>query len=430
MPDRAGPPCLFEKGRPGRKAEREGHAPVTDTTLSRPAAGSTAFSILAAISACHLLNDMIQSLLPAVYPILKDEFGLSFAQLGLLTFVYQVTASLLQPLVGLFTDRRPMPYSLVFGMGSTLLGLLILAWAPGFPALLAGGMLLGFGSSIFHPEASRIARQASGGAHGLAQSLFQVGGNLGSALGPLLAAFIILPHGQGSLSWFAVAALAGMVVMVRLGSWQRQTAKPRAGAGRAATHHADLPAGRVARAVGILIALIVSKYVYLASITSYYIFYLIDRFGLSTGDAQLCLFVFLAAVAAGTVIGGPVGDRIGRKTVIWVSILGILPFTLALPYVGLTATIILSAVIGLALASAFPAIVVYAQELLPGRVGMVSGLFFGLAFGVAGIGAAGLGMLADWRGIGFVYSACSFLPLLGLLTVFLPDVERRRTRAA
>ncbi|WP_434626036.1 MFS transporter [Azospirillum sp. B2RO_4] len=392
--------------------------------MSRPGAGSTAFSILAAISACHLLNDMIQSLLPAVYPILKDEFGLSFAQLGLLTFVYQVTASLLQPLVGLFTDRKPMPYSLVFGMGSTLLGLLTLAWAPGFPALLAGGMLLGFGSSVFHPEASRIARQASGGAHGLAQSLFQVGGNLGSSLGPLLAAFVILPHGQGSLSWFAIAALAGMVVMVRLGSWQRLNAKPRT-SGRQPAHRSELPAGQVARAVGILIALIISKYVYLASITSYYIFYLIDRFGLSTGDAQLCLFVFLAAVAAGTVIGGPVGDRIGRKTVIWVSILGILPFTLALPYVGLTATIVLSAVIGLALASAFPAIVVYAQELLPGRVGLVSGLFFGLAFGVAGIGAAGLGVVADWRGIGFVYTACSFLPLLGLLTVFLPNVERR-----
>jgi len=397
---------------------------VTDTTMSRSRTGSTAFSILAAISACHLLNDMIQSLLPAVYPILKDEFGLSFAQLGLLTFVYQVTASLLQALVGLFTDRKPMPYSLVFGMGSTLLGLLTLAWAPGYPALLAGGMLLGFGSSVFHPEASRIARQASGGAHGLAQSLFQVGGNLGSSLGPLLAAFVILPHGQGSLSWFAIAALAGMVVMVRLGSWQRLNAKPRT-SGRQPAHRSELPAGQVARAVGILIALIVSKYVYLASITSYYIFYLIDRFGLSTGDAQLCLFVFLAAVAAGTVIGGPVGDRIGRKTVIWVSILGILPFTLALPYVGLTATVVLSAVIGLALASAFPAIVVYAQELLPGRVGLVSGLFFGLAFGVAGIGAAGLGVIADWRGIGFVYSACSFLPLLGLLTVFLPNVERR-----
>ena len=403
---------------------------MTETTLSRPGTGTTAFSILGAISACHLLNDMIQSLLPAIYPILKEGFGLSFAQLGLLTFTYQVTASLLQPLVGLFTDRKPMPYSLVFGMGSTLLGLLTLAWAPGFPALLAGGMLLGFGSSIFHPEASRIARQASGGAHGLAQSLFQVGGNLGSALGPLLAAFIILPHGQGSLSWFAITALAGMVVLARLGSWQRLNAKPRMGSGHATARQDGLPAGQVTRAVGILIALIVSKYVYLASITSYYTFYLMERFALSTGDAQLCLFVFLAAVAAGTVIGGPVGDRIGRKTVIWVSILGILPFTLALPYVGLTATVILSAVIGLALASAFPAIVVYAQELLPGRVGMVSGLFFGLAFGVAGIGAAGLGILADWRGIGFVYAACSFLPLLGLLTVFLPDVERHKSRAA
>lgn len=399
---------------------------MTETTLSRPTTGTTAFSILGAISACHLLNDMIQSLLPAIYPILKDGFGLSFAQLGLLTLTYQATASLLQPLVGLFTDRRPLPYSLVLGMGSTLLGLLVLAAAPGFPALLAGGMMLGLGSSIFHPEASRIARMASGGAHGLAQSLFQVGGNIGSSLGPLLAAFIILPHGQGSLGWFAIAALGGMVVLARLGSWQRLNAKPRARGGQAEAALQRLPAGQVARAIAILIALIVSKYVYLASISSYYTFYLMERFALSTGTAQLCLFVFLAAVAAGTVIGGPVGDRIGRKTVIWVSILGILPFTLALPHVGLTATVGLSAVVGLALASAFPAIVVYAQELLPGRVGMVSGLFFGLAFGVGGVGAAGLGLLADRMGIGFVYAVCSFLPLLGLLTVFLPDVERAR----
>lgn len=397
---------------------------MTETTLGRARTGTTAFSILGAISACHLLNDMIQSLLPAVYPILKEGFGLSFAQLGLLTLTYQVTASLLQPLVGLFTDRRPLPYSLVLGMGSTLLGLLMLAWAPGFPALLAGGMMLGLGSSIFHPEASRIARLASGGAHGLAQSLFQVGGNVGSSLGPLLAAFIILPNGQGSLSWFAIAALCGMVVLARLGSWQRLNTKPRtAGAGTQARAN-GLPAGTVVRAIAILIALIVSKYVYLASISSYYTFYLMERFALSTGDAQLCLFVFLAAVAAGTVIGGPIGDRIGRKRVIWTSILGILPFTLALPYVGLAATVALSAIIGLALASAFPAIVVYAQELLPGRVGLVSGLFFGLAFGVGGLGAAGLGMLADRTGIGFVYTVCSFLPLLGLLTAFLPDVER------
>nr|WP_246513027.1 MFS transporter [Azospirillum picis] len=397
--------------------------------MSRPSPGVTAFSVLGAISACHLLNDMIQSLLPAIYPILKDSFGLSFSQLGLLTLTYQVTASLLQPVVGLVTDRRPMPYSLVLGMGSTLLGLLTLAAAPGFPALLAGGVLLGFGSSIFHPEASRLARMASGGAHGLAQSLFQVGGNLGSALGPLLAAFIILPHGQGSLAWFAFAALAGMVVLARLGSWHRLNGKPRARGGAAVPGN-DLPAGQVARAIAILIALIISKYVYLASISSYYTFYLMERFALSTGTAQLCLFAFLAAVAAGTVIGGPIGDRIGRKTVIWVSILGILPFTLALPYVGLTATVALSVVIGLALASAFPAIVVYAQELLPGRVGTVSGLFFGLAFGVGGLGAAGLGLVADRMGIDFVYAACSYLPLLGLLTALLPNTEDRARRAA
>lgn len=390
--------------------------------MSRSGAGTTVFSVLGAISVCHLLNDMIQSLLLAIYPILKGDFGLSFAQLGLLTLAYQVTASLLQPLVGLFTDRRPLRYSLVLGMGSTLLGLVALATAPGYPALLAGGMMLGVGSSIFHPEASRIARLASGGAHGLAQSLFQVGGNVGSSLGPLLAAFIILPHGRGSLAWFAAAALAGMMVLAQLGRWYGRNGTRRAAGGGAAAG-AVLPQGRVTRAVAILIALIVSKYVYLASISSYYTFYLMARFGLSTGSAQLCLFAFLAAVAAGTVIGGPIGDRIGRKTVIWVSILGVLPFTLALPYVGLAATVGLSVVIGLALASAFPAIVVYAQELLPGRVGMVSGLFFGLAFGVGGIGAAGLGMLADRMGIGFVYGACSFLPALGLLAAFLPRIE-------
>lgn len=395
---------------------------TTDTIQSRPRASATAVPILGAISVCHLLNDMIQSLLPAIYPILKGGFDLSFAQVGLLTLTYQITASLLQPLVGLFTDRRPVPYSLAAGMGASLLGLVTLAFAPNFPALVAGGMLLGLGSSIFHPEASRIARLASGGAHGLAQSVFQVGGNLGAALGPLLAAFVVLPRGQESLAWFALAAMGGMAILTGLGRWYKRNGHARPVRGGAA-RHADLTAGQVRRAMAVLVALIVSKYVYLASISSYYTFYLMERFTLTTETAQLCLFVFLAAVATGTVIGGPVGDRIGRKTVIWVSILGILPFTLALPYVGLTATVVLSAVIGLALASAFPAIVVYAQELMPGRVGMVSGLFFGLAFGVGGIGAAGLGVLADRMGIAFVYEVCSFLPLLGLFTVLLPNVR-------
>ncbi|MGF7173573.1 MFS transporter [Azospirillum doebereinerae] len=399
------------------------------SAIARPKAGTTAFSILGAISACHLLNDMMQSLLPAIYPILKEGFDLSFTQIGVLTLIYQITASLLQPLIGLFTDRRPMPYSLTIGMGATLGGLVTLAFATGYPMLLAGGVLLGLGSSIFHPEASRIARLASGGAHGLAQSLFQVGGNLGSSLGPLLAAFVILPHGQSSLAWFAFAALAGMVVLAGLGNWSKHNGHTRRAARGAGAGHSDLTQAQVRRAMSVLVVLIFSKYIYLASITSYYTFYLMHRFDLPARTAQLCLFVFLAAVATGTVIGGPIGDRIGRKTVIWTTILGILPFTLVLPHVGLTATIALSAVIGLALASAFPAIVVYAQELVPGRVGMVSGLFFGLAFGFAGIGAAGLGVLADWMGIDFVYLVCSFLPLLGLFAVLLPKTGQKAERA-
>lgn len=403
---------------------------MTDTVLSRPRVGATAFPILGAISVCHLLNDMIQSLLPAIYPILKGGFDLSFTQVGLLTLTYQITASLLQPCVGLITDGRPMPYSLVAGMGASLLGLLTLALAPNFPTLVAGGMLLGLGSSIFHPEASRIARMASGGAHGLAQSLFQVGGNAGAALGPLLAAFVVLPRGQGSLAWFALAALGGMSILTGLGRWAARNGHTRSVRRSAAASRNTPSHARVGRTMAVLIALIVSKYLYLASIGSYYTFYLMERFQLPTESAQLCLFVFLAAVATGTVIGGPIGDRIGRRAVIWVSILGVLPFTLALPHVGLTATVALSAVIGLALASAFPAIVVYAQELMPGRVGMVSGLFFGLAFGVAGLGAGGLGLLADRMGIGFVYQVCAFLPALGLLAALLPDLRSDGPKAA
>ncbi len=396
--------------------------------VARPHASSdaarTAFPVLGAISFCHLLNDMMQSLLPAIYPMLKGGFHLDFAQIGLLTLTYQTTASLFQPLVGRFTDRRPLPWSLPFGMAFTLVGLLGLAIAPDYAALLGGAALLGVGSSIFHPESSRIARLASGGRHGLAQSLFQVGGTFGQALGPLLAAFVILPHGRGSLAWFALVALGGIAILSLLGHWYKTRGQARTPA-RAAVA-APLPRKRVANAVAVLLALMFSKFFYLASINSYYIFYLSDHFGLSTRQGQICLFVFLAAAAAGTVIGGPIGDRFGRRRVIWGSILGVLPFTLALPYAGLDATIALSVAIGLVLSSAFSAIVVYGQELMPGQVGMVSGLFFGFAFGMAGVGAAVLGVLADWTSIEFVYRVCAFLPAIGILAMLLPDVEHAR----
>jgi MFS transporter, FSR family, fosmidomycin resistance protein len=392
----------------------------------QPRAGTVAFPILGAISFCHLLNDMMQALLPAIYPILKGGFDLSFGQIGLLTLTYQVTASLLQPVVGLYTDRRPQPFSLSFGMGFTLFGLIVLALAPSYAVLLAGAALMGIGSSIFHPEASRIARLASGGQHGLAQSVFQVGGNFGQSMGPLLAAFFILPRGQVSLAWFALAALGGMTILAGLGHWYKSNGHARVPARHSAAGHPTLSSRQVGRAIAVLLTLIFSKYFYLASLTSYYIFYLMHRFHLSTQAAQIDLFIFLAAAAAGTVIGGPVGDRFGRRTVIWGSIVGVLPFTLVLPHVGLTATVGLTVVIGLVLSSAFSAIVVYAQELMPGRVGMVSGLFFGFAFGMAGIGAAVLGVLADWTSIEFVYQVCAFLPLIGLLTAFLPNVEEAR----
>ena len=395
-------------------------------SLERPRGANAAFPILGAISFAHLLNDMMQALLPAIYPILKGGFDLSFGQIGLLTLTYQVTASLLQPVVGLFTDRRPQPFSLPFGMAFTLVGLVLLAMAPSYGALLGGATLMGVGSSIFHPEASRIARLASGGRHGLAQSVFQVGGNFGQALGPLLAAFFILPRGQSSLAWFALVALGGMTILAGLGVWYKSNGHARSVGRKAVAGHPTLSGRQVGGAIAVLLALIFSKYFYLASLTSYYIFYLMHRFHLSTQAAQLDLFVFLAAAAAGTVIGGPVGDRFGRRTVIWGSILGVLPFTLVLPHVGLTATVALTVVIGLVLSSAFSAIVVYAQELMPGRVGMVSGLFFGFAFGMAGIGAAVLGALADWTSIEFVYQVCAFLPFIGLLTAFLPNTEGAR----
>jgi len=399
---------------------------VTEATLPRQNAGSTLFAALCAVTFCHFLNDLAQSLLPAIYPILKSEFTLSFGQIGLLTLIYQGTASLLQPMVGLYTDNKPQPYSLPFGMACTLFGLLTFAFAPSFAMLLAGAALLGLGSAVFHPESSRLARYVSGGAHGFAQSLFQVGGNLGTSLGPLLAAFFILPHGQQSMAWFALVALAGMVILLLLGRWyENHRQRPAQTSPPVRVESTSLPSYEVRSAIAILIALMFSKFFYLASVTSYYIFYLIHRFHVTTETAQIDLFVFLAASAAGTFFGGPIGDRLGRKTVIWVSIVGVLPFTLILPYVGLAATVGLSVVIGLVLSSAFSAIVVYAQELMPGRVGMVSGLFFGLAFGIAGVGAAVLGIVADMTGIDFIYRVCAFLPLIGLLTAFLPDVESR-----
>ncbi len=390
---------------------------------------ATAFTVLGAISFCHLLNDMMQSLLPALYPTLKQTFGLSFGQVGLITLTFQCTASLLQPLIGHYTDRRPMPYSLTVGMGFSLIGLLLLSIARSFPALLAAAGMVGLGSAIFHPESSRVARMASGGRHGFAQSLFQVGGNAGSAVGPLLAAFIVVPRGQGSIAWFSAVALLGSCVLWGVGRWYTRR-MARAGARAPAGFGQKLPPGQVKVALAVLIVLIMSKYFYLTSLTSYYTFYLIHRFGVSVQSAQLYLFAFLGAVAAGTIIGGPVGDRVGRKYVIWCSILGVLPFTLALPYVNLAWTCVLSVVIGLILASAFSAILVYAQELVPGKVGLISGLFFGFAFGVAGIGAAVLGRLADHTDITFVYKVCSYLPALGLLTGFLPNLETARQRSA
>jgi FSR family fosmidomycin resistance protein-like MFS transporter len=402
---------------------------VTEAVIGRQKTGTdTAFAILAAITFCHLLNDLATSLLPAIYPILKTSLDLTFGQIGLLTFVYQGVASLLQPVVGVFTDRRPQAYSLPLGMACVLVGLAFVAFAPAFIALLVGAAFMGVGSAIFHPESSRLARLASGGAHGFAQSLFQVGGNFGNSLGPLVAAFFILPRGQNSLAWFALLALAGMIILSAVGRWYQNSGHIAQSAIPSAATVAAVPARLVRRAIAVLVVLIFSKFFYLSSITSYYIFYLMHRFDLPTQTAQVCLFVFLAASAAGTFIGGPIGDRFGRRRVIWGSILGVLPFTLALPYVGLAATVALSVVIGLVLSSAFSAIVVYAQELMPGRVGMVSGLFFGLAFGMAGIGAAILGELIDFTSIDFVYRICAFLPVIGLLTVFLPDLDARERR--
>lgn len=385
-----------------------------------------AFLIVGALSVSHLLNDTMQSLMPALYPMLKQNLGLSFGEVGLITLSFQLTASLLQPVVGIVTDRRPMPYSLALGMGFTLLGLLLLSVAPSLPVVVAAAAMIGMGSAVFHPEASRMARYASGGRHGLAQSVFQVGGNAGSAMGPLLAAFVVLPHGQRSVAWFSSVAMLAMLILGSVGRWyvRRQMLGGLRGR-RAVAVPNGLSRRRVGVSIAILVALVFSKFFYLASINTYLIFYLMRHFHVSVESAQIDLFVFLAAAAVGTFFGGPIGDRIGRKYVIWASIVGVLPFTLVLPHVGLVATVALTVPIGLILASAMPAIVVYAQELMPGKVGMVSGLFFGFAFGLGGLGAAALGWLADRTSIETVYEVCAWLPAIGLLTAFLPNLERR-----
>jgi FSR family fosmidomycin resistance protein-like MFS transporter len=395
------------------------------TTGAATETEATRFKVLGAISFSHFLNDMIQSLIIAIYRLLKGEFALTFMQIGAITLTYQVCASVLQPVIGIYTDKHPQPHSLSLGMGFTLIGLATLAWAPNYAAVLGAAALVGTGSSIFHPESSRIARLASGGRHGLAQSIFQVGGNAGSAMGPLLAAWIIIPHGRTSVAWFALAALLAIAVLWNVGAWYRRRhvgpavpTKPRA------VPEGSVSPRRVAWPVAILLTLIFSKYFYLASITSYYSFYLIEKFHLSVQSAQLYLFYFLLAAAFGTLFGGPIGDRVGRKRVIWFSILGVAPFAMLLPYVDLLWTGILSFIIGLILASAFSAILVFAQELMPGKIGAVSGLFFGFAFGMGGIGAAVLGSLADLYGIEFVYRMCAFLPLLGTVAAFLPDTNR------
>jgi FSR family fosmidomycin resistance protein-like MFS transporter len=398
-------------------------------TAERSAADNTAFAIIAAISFCHLLNDMMQSLIAAIYPMLKANYGLDFGQIGLLTFTFQATASLLQPLIGVYTDKRPQPYSLSLGMGFTLIGLILLGFADRYWLLLLASAMVGVGSSVFHPESSRVARMASGGRLGLAQSLFQVGGNFGSALGPLLAAFVVLPRGQTSVAWFSFAALLAMIILWQVGNWYRAHRKA-ASKPRTYGPPLALSQGKILVALTVLGVLIFSKFIYMSSLSSYYTFYLIHKFDLPVRDAQLLLFVFLGAVALGTIVGGPIGDRFGRKYVIWGSILGVLPFTLAMPYANLAWTIALTAIIGLILASAFSAIIVFAQELVPGKVGLIAGLFFGFAFGVGGVGAAALGVIADAKGIDFVYNICSYLPALGLLTVFLPNIEGPRRKTA
>ena len=406
----------------------ETQSKASQLTSDNRSAENTVFAVLIAISFSHLLNDTIQSVIPAIYPILKASFHLNFTQIGLITLTFQLTASLLQPFVGLYTDHRPKPYSLALGMGFTLVGLVLLSTANNFPMILLAAALVGTGSSVFHPEASRLARMASGGRHGFAQSLFQVGGNAGSSLGPLLAALIIVPRGQSSVAWFSLMALLAIGVLWNVGIWYKHNLYRIKG--RFPTNATDGPPAlskkKIFLALSILLSLIFSKFFYLTSLTNYYTFYLIGKFHVSVQTAQMYLFLFLAAVAAGTIVGGPFGDRFGRKYVIWISILGVAPFTLLLPHANLFWTAVLTVLIGVILASAFSAILVYAQELVPGKVGMIAGLFFGFAFGMAGIGSAILGRLADYTSINFVFQVCSYLPLLGLLTGFLPNLERTK----
>jgi FSR family fosmidomycin resistance protein-like MFS transporter len=400
------------------------------TTDAAPAAASktagVAFGVLGAISVTHLLNDMMQSVLLALYPVLKGNFDLSFAQVGVITLAFQFSSSLLQPLIGLFTDKKPQPFSLPIAMGFTFMGLLLLSQAWNFPTVVLAAALIGMGSSVFHPESSRVARMASAGQHGLAQSIFQVGGNLGSSLGPLLAALLIVPHGQHSVAWFSLAALLAMAILYGVSRWYKFHLTSARGKKSLSKVDTGLTRREVKRALVVLLVLVFSKYIYLAGLNSYFTFYLMHRFGMSIQNAQYCLFVFLFAVAIGTVVGGPVGDRIGRKRVIWGSILGAAPFALVLPFANLFWTIVLVFIIGLVIASAFSAILVYAQELVPGKTGTISGLFFGLAFGMAGIGAAALGTLADATSIEFVYHVCAFLPLLGVTAFLLPNMRNHR----
>lgn len=403
----------------------------TEESTVKKQVSATIYPVLFALSFSHLLNDTIQSLIPAIYPIVKDSFQLSFSQIGMITLVFQLSSSLLQPLVGMITDSKPYPYALPVGMGFSLTGLVMLALAPSYGWMLVAVAFVGTGSSVFHPEASRMAYVASGGRRGFAQSLFQVGGNAGSAIGPLLAAMLIAPFGRFNVIWFSFAALTAIVILYRVGKWYKPKSIRnyilRKNKVSEAVHR-SLPRKTVVVSIVVLLVLIFSKYFYFASLTSYYTFYLMDKFGVSVQHSQLYLFVFLFAVAAGTMIGGPVGDRIGRKYVIWLSILGASPFALALPYANLFWTVILSFVIGVIIASAFSAILVYAQELLPGNVGLVSGLFFGFAFGMGGIGSAVLGKLADNQGIDFVYHICSFLPLIGIVAAFLPNLATVKAR--
>jgi FSR family fosmidomycin resistance protein-like MFS transporter len=407
---------------------KEPSAPNPAATIDHK---KTVMGILIALSVSHMLNDLIQAILPSIYPLIKNNFNLNFAQIGLITFTFQCTASLLQPLVGIYTDLKPKPFSLAAGMSFTLVGIGMLAFASDYRYLIIAAAMIGVGSAVFHPEASRVAKLASGGKFGFAQSLFQVGGNFGSAIGPLLAAAIVIPHGQLHVLWFSILAFIGIIVLSKVGQWYRDHLIELKKTGK--KEHIHIPhgisRGRVIFSILILMSLIFSKYFYLVSLSNYFTFYLISKFGVSVQTSQVFLFIFLFSVAAGTIIGGPVGDRIGRKYVIWASILGVAPFTLILPYMNLVWTVILTVPIGIILASAMSAILVYAQELLPGRTGLISGLFFGFAFGMGGLGAALLGRLADQTSIEYVYRVCAYLPLIGLLTVFLPNFEQKQVKA-